>query len=246
MTIQITLLGTGGALPPAARAQTGIVLEKDNQKLLVDCGSGVLLRVGEAGINLSDLGTILITHFHLDHISDLFPIITARWLAGHPKTTVIGPEGLQTLVDMHIDSNQYLKDHVEIEVREIPPGDEFEAMGFKIKSMATVHWIPTLAFKFDSKLVFSADTEVISEMAKFSKDCPLVIHECSFPDHFDAPFHTRPSELGKLFSHTPIEKLVLTHFYPEVVGREKEMIDSIKVNFPGEVIWGEDLMILRL
>ena len=243
--MEIQLLGTGGALPPPKHAQTGIIFELD-QKLLVDCGSGILLRLSDAKIDVGELNTILISHFHLDHMSELFPIITARWLSGHSHTQVLGPVGLKDLVQLHLDSNQYLKDHVTLDVVEIQPDQQFEAAGFQIEAMATVHWIPTLAFKFNKKVVFSADTEAIPEMAEFAKDCAIVIHECSFPDGMDAPFHTRPNELGELFKHTQIEKLVLTHFYPEVVGREREMVDSIKKNFAGEVVWGEDLMSLKL
>lgn len=240
--MKIILLGTGGALPPAGRAQTGIYIEKDDRALLVDCGAGILYQLANAGLDLEKIDTILISHHHLDHMSDLLPFITARWLAGYSSTRVIGPEGTAQLLHSWLNLHDYVNQHVSVDVNDIQPGDSFEAQGFKIDSMATEHWIPTIAFKFDGKFAYSADTSPINVMCQFAQGCEILLHECSSPNGAEMPFHTSPKELGELLTDCGVQKLVLTHFYPQSVGRESEMAQSIRRNFSGEVVVGQDLM----
>jgi ribonuclease BN (tRNA processing enzyme) len=241
MAIRITLLGTGGALPPSGRAQTGFLLEKSRRALLVDCGSGILLRLSQAGIDLKKIDTILISHHHLDHMSELLPLITARWLAGHSKTRVIGPSGTKMLLTKMLGLYPYVQQRVEVEIEDIEPNAHIEGGGFQIDSLAVSHWIPTLGFKFDDEIAYSADTEPWPPFAEFAKDCKMIIHECSVPNDEELPFHTNSVALGKLLAGSTAKKLVLMHFYPQVIGKEESVVASIKKHFPGQVIFGEDL-----
>ena len=45
---------------------------------LVDCGRGVLQRAAVIGVNASGLSTLLLTHLHIDHISDLGNLVITR------------------------------------------------------------------------------------------------------------------------------------------------------------------------
>ncbi len=244
--MKITILGTGGALPPPARAQTGILIEKGDRCLLVDCGSGVLLRLHDAGIDVARLDTILLTHHHLDHVSDLLPILVARWLRGHTHTHVYGPEGTESLVRAQLALYPYVDEYISVEISELDPGCEREIEGFHVETIATAHWISTLALKFDGVFAFSADTAPLREMAEFAKGCKLLLHECSFPDGVDVPHHTTPSALGLALEKCDVERLVLTHFYPEMQGREAEIISAVQERFSGKVLLAEDLMQFEL
>ncbi|MBI1730171.1 MBL fold metallo-hydrolase [Candidatus Acetothermia bacterium] len=241
MAIRMTLLGTGGALPPSGRAQTGFLLEKSRKALLVDCGSGILLRLSQAGIDLKKIDTILISHHHLDHMSEVLPLITARWLAGHSKTRVIGPAGTKRLLSQLLELYPYVQQRVEVEIEDMEPNTHIEAGGFQVDSLAVSHWIPTLAFKFDNEIAYSADTEPWPPFAEFAEGCKMIIHECSVPNHEEMPFHTNSVELGKLLAGSPAKKLVLMHFYPHMIGKEESVVTSIKKHFSGQIILGEDL-----
>jgi ribonuclease BN (tRNA processing enzyme) len=244
--MKVTILGTGGALPPLGRAQTGILLEKGDRCLLVDCGSGVLLRLHDAGIDVARLATILFTHHHLDHVSDLLPILVARWLRGHTHTRVYGPEGTEALVRAQLALYPYANEHITVEIEELAPHEHCEIAGFRVETLLTKHWLPTLAYRLDGRFAFSADTAPLREMAEFAKGCKLLLHECSFPDGVDAPQHTTPSALGLALEKCDVERLVLTHFYPEVQGREAEIISAVQERFSGEISLAEDLMRFEL
>lgn len=80
MSIKVTLLGTGVGIPQPGRSQSAILVEAE-KPLLLDCGAGTLLRLDQAGIDVENLEVVLLTHLHLDHVSDLLALANARYPA---------------------------------------------------------------------------------------------------------------------------------------------------------------------
>ena len=97
MSLKITLLGTGVGIPQPGRSQAAILMEND-LPLLFDCGAGTLLRLDQVGVSLEALETVVLTHLHLDHVSDLLALANARYLSGLPGLEVYGPKGTEYLV----------------------------------------------------------------------------------------------------------------------------------------------------
>lgn len=62
------------------------VLEEGSKKMLIDCGSRIPLALINAGINLSDIDSIYISHAHSDHIGGLEEVAFTRYdWARHPR-----------------------------------------------------------------------------------------------------------------------------------------------------------------
>ncbi|MDY6765150.1 MAG: MBL fold metallo-hydrolase, partial [Halobacteria archaeon] len=108
--MELRFLGSGCAIPYPERVQSGILLKDD--PLLFDCGSGVLHNLTRTSINFDDVGDVLLTHNHLDHVSDLLALIKADWLVGREELNVYGPPGTGDTVDGLFDAFEYLKDRV--------------------------------------------------------------------------------------------------------------------------------------
>ncbi|MFB6256423.1 MAG: MBL fold metallo-hydrolase, partial [Haloplanus sp.] len=121
--MRLTFLGTGSAMPLPDRAQTGLLLERDDRRLLVDCGAGVLGRLAVTDAGYEGVSTVLLTHHHLDHVSDLLPLVKARWLAGAGGLEIVGPAGTKTLVDDLFGAFDYLDGRTEIRIREVGAHD---------------------------------------------------------------------------------------------------------------------------
>jgi len=243
--MKVTILGSGGAIPVAHRAQSGVLIEKEHghesSPILVDCGSGVLHRLVQVGAGLERIKTIFLTHHHLDHMSDLLPLVTARWLLGYTETSIYGPEGIKELIKSLLDLYEYVRANVDVHTVELKSGQVIEVEGYKIECLQTIHRIPTLAYKFAEQVVIGGDTEPSADIARFAHGCKLLIHECSFPDGFAEPYHSTPSGLGEVLRDCNLETLVLTHLYPQAEGKEVQMIEGVKKNFQGKVIMAEDL-----
>ena len=238
--MRITFLGTGSAMPTGERFQTGLAVQADGRTLLVDCGCGVLHRLEQSGIGYEAISTVLLTHHHLDHIADLFPLMKARWLAGAEHLEIVGPQGTKALIDDLLEVHAYMQDKLELQVREVVPG-EFSVAGFDVSAYETRHSLPCLAYRFGDLFTFSGDSEAFAGLANFAEGSAILAHDCSFPDDVDVSNHPTPETLGKELAGREIGRVYLTHLYPHTDGRHDEMLESIAAHYEGDVRFAEDL-----
>jgi ribonuclease BN (tRNA processing enzyme) len=243
--MRVTFLGTGSAMPTADRHQTGILMEGDEQPLLVDCGAGTLHRLARTNVGYEGVSSVLLTHHHLDHVSDLLALLKARWLAGEEHLEVVGPTGTKDLVDGLLDVHDYLDGRVDLTVREVGP-HEFSVAGFDVEGFEVRHSLPCLAYRFDGAFAFSGDTEAFRGLAEFAEGAAVLAHDCSFPDGVDVDNHPTPSELGRALSGHEIGRVYLTHLYPHTTGEHEAMLSSIGEHYDGDVRFAEDMLSLTI
>jgi ribonuclease BN (tRNA processing enzyme) len=240
--MQLRFLGTGSAMPTGERAQTGLLFEAADDALLVDCGSGVLDALARTSVGYEGVDTVLLTHHHLDHVSDLLVLMKARWLAGETALTVAGPPGTAQLVRDLLDVHDYMADRLDLTLRDLEPGGRFSLCDLGIESMETRHSMPCLAYRFESPgdgppVVFTGDSEAFPELVEFADGAAVLVHDCSFPDDVDVSNHPTPQSLGSALSAADAElgRVYLTHLYPHTRGRHDEMLDSIEEHYDGDV-----------
>jgi ribonuclease BN (tRNA processing enzyme) len=236
--MRVTFLGTGSAMPTGERFQTGLLLEaEDAGPLLVDCGSGVLHGLAATDVGYEGVETVLLTHHHLDHVSDLLPLVKAKWLAGSESLEVVGPPGTTDLLDGLLDVHDYLRDRIDLSTREVEPG-RFSVAGFDVEAVETVHSMYCLAYRFEAggvAFTFSGDTEASEAVAALADGSAVLAHDCSFPDEIDVSNHPTPGQLGEVLAETDIGRVYLTHLYPHTDGKHREMVASVKKHFDGDV-----------
>lgn len=237
--MRVTFLGTGAAMPTGERFQTGLLLEAE-RPLLVDCGSGVLHALARTGVGYEGVDTLLLTHHHLDHVSDLLVLLKARWLAGETEFTLVGPPGTRELVEGLLDVHGYMQGRTDLDVREVEDGDRFDLAGLAVRARETVHSMRCLAYRFDSggaSFVFSGDSEADPGLCGFADGAAALAHDCSFPDDVDVSNHPTPTSLGRALAAAgaDIGRVYLTHLYPHTEGRHREMRDSIGEHYDGDV-----------
>jgi ribonuclease BN (tRNA processing enzyme) len=242
--MRLTFLGTGSAMPLPDRVQTGLLLERDDRRLLVDVGAGVLNRLAATDAGYEGVPTVLLTHHHLDHVSDLLPLLKARWLAGEARLEVVGPAGTKAHVDALFDAYAYLDGRVDLQVREVGAHD-FSVAGFDVTARETRHSMDGLAYRFagedgEGDLAISSDTEAFEGMAAFADGAAVVVHDCSFPDDVDVSNHPTPTTLGEALAGHEYGRVYLTHLYPHTEGRHDRMLDAIEGRFDGDVRFARD------
>ncbi|WP_122090489.1 MBL fold metallo-hydrolase [Halalkalicoccus subterraneus] len=252
--MRVTFLGTGSAMPTGERFQTGLLLENDDGRLLVDCGSGALHGLARTGVGYEGVSSVLLTHHHLDHVADLLPLLKARWLAGEEHLEIAGPRGTKSLVDGLLDVHEYMQDRLDLTVREVGPY-EFEIGGFDVEGYETRHSMYCLAYRFDGVsesgseargtesrgvFTFSGDSEAFEGLANFAEGSAVFVHDCSFPDDVDVSGHPTPTQLGEALAGHEIGRVYLSHQYPHTEGRHEEMLDSIAQTYDGDVRVAED------
>ena len=97
--LDISLLGTGGMMPLPRRWVTSLLVRYNGASLLVDCGEGTQIALREKGWSFKPVNTILLTHFHADHIAGLPGFFLTMGNSDRTEpVTVIGPRGLSRIM----------------------------------------------------------------------------------------------------------------------------------------------------
>src|SRR3954470_24498342 len=97
-SVKLTVVGCSPAWPNPGGAQSGYLVD---DRLLLDCGPGVLAKLRDLQGGWPDVEAIVITHWHLDHWGDLVPWVwgTLAGFAGDAARPELWlpPEGRERL-----------------------------------------------------------------------------------------------------------------------------------------------------
>jgi ribonuclease Z len=148
--IDVALLGTGGTLPLPDRFLSAALLRCGGQLILIDCGEGTQVSLRKLCWGLKDVGTILLTHFHADHVAGLPGLLLTVGNSGRTREeplTVVGPRGVQRVVE----SLRVIAPHLPYPVRyREMSGDPADALAIgplRVTTCPADHDIPCLAYR---------------------------------------------------------------------------------------------------
>ncbi|MEM2109207.1 MAG: ribonuclease Z [Candidatus Odinarchaeota archaeon] len=93
--MELIFLGTSGGMPTVERTGPAIALRKNGEIILLDCGEGAQIQMQRAGLSITKIKTILISHLHGDHIAGLPGLLMSMGLLNKDNTLlIIGPAGI--------------------------------------------------------------------------------------------------------------------------------------------------------
>jgi len=149
--MQVIFLGTSSMVPTKDRNQSGVFISYDKHGILVDCGEGIQRQFKKAGIALTKISKILITHWHGDHVFGLPGVISTLGASEYDKTLEIyGPKGTKKHLDAMFDAFVFDR-KIEIKVIEIKEGKIFENDQFKLEAYELSHGVLTYGYNFIEK-----------------------------------------------------------------------------------------------
>jgi len=146
MSLRVTFLGTGGAVPTTQRAPSAIMVNREGDRLLFDCGEGTqrqMMRHG-TGFTVSD---IFITHLHGDHVLGIPGLVQSWDFNGRSEPlTVHCPRGTYS----HISNLLAVCDHspsFRIDINEVAPGDvAHETAAYTVRAIETDHRVTSVGY----------------------------------------------------------------------------------------------------
>src|SRR5436853_1932754 len=106
---KLILLGTGGGpRPRKASSASAQVIVSNDVAYVIDCGNGVARQLVFAGVPLTRLRHVFITHHHSDHNADYGNLILLAWTSGlRTRVDTLVPPPLEKMTRLFFVMKRY-------------------------------------------------------------------------------------------------------------------------------------------
>jgi ribonuclease BN (tRNA processing enzyme) len=241
----ITLGTLGGPNPRARQANSSNLLIVNGTLYVVDAGDGVTRRLARAGIDIREIGTVFLTHHHIDHTGSLGLLMGIAWGQNRTKPiNVYGPPRTEELVKAAV---QYYRINAEIMIAErsrtvplsevffghdVGTGLVFQDANIKVTAVENSHFdwggaagkFKSYSYRFETPdriIVFTGDTGASDAVTELARSADLLVTEtASFEDRMQLMIKT-----GQWQAMTPAQQAATQqqatqgHMTPEIIGK---------------------------
>jgi ribonuclease BN (tRNA processing enzyme) len=245
--MRLLVLGCSGTYPRPGGACNGFLLQDDGVNLVLDFGNGCMSNLLRE-IPFTGIDALVITHMHVDHFGDLYPLYYA--LRFHPEK----PWGMRLLLPtgglevvgriMGGESRELLGEVFREE--SINEKKECRVGRMTLSFHPTFHPVEGYSVRVEGEgwtFAYSSDTSPCPGLQAAAEGVDLFICEATLPRayHREASHgHLTSTQAGEAARRAGAARLVLTHIWPtfdvEEVRREAEEA------FGGEVIAAKEGM----
>jgi ribonuclease Z len=152
MSLRVVFLGTGGSVPTPKRSLPAILIQRENEQLMFDCGEGVQRQIVKAKTGFHKKMKVFVTHMHGDHLLGLPGLLQTMALLGRErKLDVYGPIGTRRFLEGIRETVQFVLTF-PVEVHEIEKtGVICDEEEYTVETVWANHIIPSLAFALVEK-----------------------------------------------------------------------------------------------
>jgi len=232
--VRVTVLGAGTLVPDDAHRSACHLVEgfsatgEVGWRILLDCGYGALHGMPRFGVDPRGVSHLVLSHFHLDHVGDLAPLLfTYTHAPPGPRRdpfTLVGPPGTRALLQglEQVYGDVLSATPFPLEVVEVARDGVWEDPGghFVIRAFPTHHTPESVAWRVEPAagpvVAYTGDTGPTQGLGRFLAGADLLIAECAFNDPAPWDGHLSPRSVASLAKEACPGLLVLTHRYPDV------------------------------
>ena len=262
---KITILGTGNATVTRCY-NTCFTLHTATTTLLVDAGggNGILSQLEKAGIPLTDIHHMFVTHAHTDHI--LGTIWILRMIASnknyqgqlhvydHDKAMLV----MHTIVDMTFSKKNLAQVSERIVFHEIDDGERFTAGDIAMQCF-DIHSTKEKQYGFRATMpsgtvIACLGDEPYNQLNHDSVACADWLMSEAFCLYDDRdrfkPYekcHSTALDAGKLAAELGVRNLILYHTEDKTLDtRKQKYAEEAAQNFKGRIVVPDDLEVIEL
>lgn len=143
MNLEAFILGCGGMMPLPKRHLTSVLLRREGELFLFDCGEGTQISLKRLNLRWKKISAIFISHTHADHVTGLPGILMlSSQVERSEPLYIIGPpkikeyvESSRRVLDMYINYQIIVKEIQEPH----KAGLVHEGKGYKVRSFPLQH-----------------------------------------------------------------------------------------------------------
>ncbi|SIT47909.1 Ribonuclease Z [Paraburkholderia piptadeniae] len=226
--LRVTLLGTGAPDPTVDRFSVSTLIEAGHQKILIDAGRGVTMRLSQLNIPLGKIEALFLTQYHSDHTVGVPDLWLTGWLPppfGQRRSPfhVIGPTGAAELmtnlerayaadIRIRMADQKLSREGVDVKVDEfskdgtVYENDGLRVTAFEVNQGEAVK--PAYGYRIDyagHAVLVSGDTKMNENVVKYGTGTDLLVHEV---------FAVKP----ELMRSTAIQRIAAHHVTPQQAG----------------------------
>lgn len=215
--MEIIFLGTGGGrinLINQTRATGGFIIS-GSKNIHVDPGPGALVHMRKLGLVPRKTNILVVTHSHIDHISDAGVLIEGMSNYGLKKGGIL--IGAEDSLEGKTDGQRISEFHLtKVEkIVNAKPGESLDFEGGKFTFTKAIHdTFPAFGFilEMDGKRIgYTGDTEYYDGMDKLFDGCDLLILNVIKPFQDEYHGHLTAEDASKLIGRVQPKLAILTH-----------------------------------
>jgi ribonuclease Z len=150
MNLEAFILGCGGMMPLPNRHLTSVLLRREGELFLFDCGEGTQVALRKLNLRWKKISVIFVSHTHADHVTGLPGLLMlSSQVDRDDPLYIIGPpriaeyiETSRRVLDMYIN--------YEIVVKEIEgPGIVYEGGDYRVRAFPLRHTKPCYGYTLE-------------------------------------------------------------------------------------------------
>lgn len=213
MTLSLTVLGCDGGYAGSGGAGSGYVVESGDTAIWLDAGPGTLGRL-QLGLSFEQLGAVIVTHEHPDHVADLDGLAVALHFAAEPRRVpVYAPPSVRR--------HCYFESWDELDWQDVADGDRVVVGDCDLTFSRTDHGPETLAVRVDADGVcfgYSADSGPAWSLEALGTGLDVALCEATWTRSGErkAAQHMSSRQAGVSARDARVAELVITHRWPTI------------------------------
>lgn len=155
MNFELSILGTGSAIPSFGRFSSAQVLHTHNKSFLIDCADGTQFQLRKYGIKTNRMNHWFISHLHGDHCYGIISVLSTLGMLHHTGDIHIHAHpDLEPILKTQLD--YFCKDlSFQVHFEPLNPLKSeviYEDRSLTVTTIPLVHSMPTCGFLFKEKM----------------------------------------------------------------------------------------------
>ena len=221
--MRVTVLGGFAGLASTGAGASGYLVQHAGTSIVVDLGPGTLAELRRQ-VDIRSLDAIIVSHGHLDHVSDLPGLHHVLRFSPTPmprRVPLLVPPGAARQFVLWRDAMPGWDDEA-LAIAEYDPSVESTVGGITVRFAPTVHPLQAWATRFSApgagSIGYTADTGPSADLVPLFQGIGVLIAEATLIEA-DEPAETRghltAAEAGELAARANASTLILSHRWEE-------------------------------